>query len=63
MKLIILKRTPQGWIAKFIGEGADEIQNLFGTTEIPTAYTAQANGIDVKEAIQKLNPEHTIRLV
>ena len=55
MKQIRLFKTANGWMADFVGDS--EIQSLFGTTIIPTAFTAQANQWDVFKEISRLNPQ------
>lgn len=54
MRYITLRNTPTGWLANFHEDA--ELLALFGTTEIPTAYTAQATPAHVLERISDLNP-------
>mgnify|MGYP001604594571 CR=1 FL=1 len=54
MNKIELYWTPQGWAADFVGDR--EIRRSFGTTLIPTAFTARAKADVVLAAIERLNP-------
>lgn len=60
LKLITLRNTPQGWTANYHGDA--EIFDLFGTTELPTAYTARARPGFVLERISALNPQAVVEL-
>ena len=60
VKTIELFKTPKGWMADFINDA--EMQELFGTTIIPTAYTAQADVAHVMREIQALNPHCAVAL-
>lgn len=60
MKQIRLFKTANGWMTDFVGDS--EIQSLFGTTIIPTAFTAQADSQDVIEEISRLNPRYEVVL-
>lgn len=46
--------SPQGWLADFVGDAG--IKRSFGTTLIPTAFTARAKADVVLDAISRLNP-------
>lgn len=53
---VFLIWTPKGWIADMMhSPEADHIQQLFGTTQLPTPYTAQATLEQVIAGL-KLNP-------
>jgi len=54
---ITLTRTSQCWLARFEGPQAVRIQELFGTTVLPTAFTAHAEPGTVQREIERLNPE------
>lgn len=41
---------------------AREIQNLFGTTLLPTAFMRMADGRTVASHIQRFNPHYTVAL-
>ena len=57
---ITLHRTATEWVAWF--HDAQEIQELFGTNVLPTAYTAGADGEMVRARIQQLNPTDTVTI-
>jgi hypothetical protein len=59
---IILKRSENCWIAHHEGDRADELQELFGTTDIPTAFTEKADPEIVLAEIRRLNPGADVRL-
>jgi hypothetical protein len=63
MNRIELSRTEQGWVAEYYGDGAEVIQQLLGTTILPTAYTAQAEAATVRRTIERLNPGYTVTVV
>lgn len=54
---IRLYRTDREWMAKFDGPHATEIQRLFETDTIPTAFTEKAEASTVQARIQALNPD------
>jgi hypothetical protein len=59
--MIRLYRTPTGWIADMSAAAdAQRIGQLFGTTHIPTPYTAQAPAQVVRAEIARLNPEERV---
>lgn len=60
---INLYRSPQGWMATWVGPEAEKIKRLFGTDTMPTAFTAQASATKVLEAIGKLNPECAVVVI
>lgn len=53
---ITLSRDGRGWHATFTGPHAKEINDLFGTDTIPTAYTAAADAERVMAGIRSANP-------
>lgn len=57
MTRIKLYRTPQGWLARFIGgQGEADVRKAFDTDVLPTAFTAQASEQMVYAEIARLNP-------
>lgn len=59
-KRIKLHRTPQGWLATWLGPESARIVDLFGTDTIPTAFTARATPEHVKARIEALNPGYVV---
>lgn len=59
---IILTLAADCWLACHEGDRAAELQELFGTTAIPTAFTEKADPETVLAEIRRLNPEATVRL-
>lgn len=55
MKSIELYWSPQGWLADFVADAG--VKRAFGTTLIPTAFTARAKAHVVLAAIQRRNPD------
>lgn len=53
----------RGWQANYKGPHALDMLELFGDTQIPTAFTAQALPETVVSNIQRLNPGCAVRLV
>ena len=53
-RYITLTLRHDGWFADFHND--EEIRQLFGSTVLPTAYTANAAPLVVLHAIRKLNP-------
>jgi hypothetical protein len=47
-----------GWMADF--EGNEEVRALFGTTVIPTAYTARMTREEVIKELTALNPDYRV---
>jgi hypothetical protein len=62
MNTITLTLTADGWMATFAGPHAATIQDLFGTTTIPTAFYAGAHPDHVRAEIAKGNPDATVTL-
>lgn len=62
MNRITLFRTSQAWMADYAGPHAVNIERLFGTTLLPTAFTAKALPETVKRTIQSLNPAVIVEL-
>mgnify|MGYP000042840099 FL=1 len=54
MKQIRLFKTTKGWMADFVGD--KDMLELFGSTIVPTAFTAQADQMFVLKEISNLNP-------
>jgi hypothetical protein len=50
--------SSNGWLADFVGD--EEIQELFGTTLIPTAFTAQSRKEIVIQSLKELNPGYQV---
>jgi hypothetical protein len=59
---IELHLTRDGWMARHSGPGSEVIAELFGTRDIPTAFTAAAAGSAVLGEIRRLNPEADVIL-
>jgi hypothetical protein len=53
---ILLHVGEYGWLATFVGPHATRLVNLFGTSTIPTAYTAGASLERVTRGIAARNP-------
>jgi hypothetical protein len=53
---IVLRRSMDCWISHYEGDRAADIQELFGTTAIPTAFTEKAEPETVLAEIKRLNP-------
>jgi len=62
MNCIYLRLCRTGYIARWEGPEAARIFDLFGTTEIPTGFTAHAAPDVVLAEIQRLNPDCTVSL-
>lgn len=56
MNKILLFKTSVAWYARYEGPHAEQIQDLFGTKIIPTAYTADASAESVCLRVSELNP-------
>ena len=54
---ITIYRTAGGYMARYSGHEEAEVQRLFGTDTIPTAFTARADAGHVRDSIAHLNPE------
>ena len=50
------------WYAQQFGPKAAEVQDLFGTTVLPTPFGSAVPAEEVLETIQGLNPQHTVYL-
>lgn len=57
---IILTIANGSWNAEFTGPHAAMIQETFGVTTIPTAFTDKANASDVVSFIRNRNPNAVI---
>jgi hypothetical protein len=62
MTTITLYRGADCWLTHWQGEEAATIQLLYGTTILPTGFTAQTDGEVVRAFIARLNPAHTVCL-
>ncbi len=62
MNKITLIKQGGAWMAYFKGPHAAQIDRLFGTPVIPTAFTEQADPQAVLEAIRAKNPECEVEL-
>ena len=63
MKTLRLKKGPDAWYVDFAEtEQAARIRDLFGTTVIPTPFTASADAARVISAVAKLNPGYAVVL-
>lgn len=49
---ITLIHTETGWFARFSGQIAETIQQVFNTDTLPTAFTGSAKAGEVKRDIQ-----------
>ena len=59
METLILRNTPRGWIAT---SDDPRVFDLFGTFDIPTAFTSRASAEMVLAEIRRLNPTSVVRL-
>jgi hypothetical protein len=57
---LTLRRRASSWTVQWEGPMASVIRSLFGTDEIPTAYTALADADTVRAAIARLNPNDIV---
>jgi hypothetical protein len=60
---ITLYWTPDGWMAEFGGPHAAEIDRLFGTTTIPTAFASGAEASAVYAGIKSKNPHVRVNVI
>ena len=60
MKKIVLRRTEQGWMAGWYGPEAEAIKKLFGSTLLPTGFTAHAEVATVRDSVAKWNPGYVV---
>ena len=65
MKRIDLRRQAQAWFAWHYENNKPDpaMIALFGTHGLPTSFTPYATATVVRAEIQRLNPQHEIRLV
>ena len=54
--VIILRQTADGYTATFQGPHRERILDTWGTDTLPTAFTAQADQVQVEDAIRRRNP-------
>ncbi len=59
---IYLQLRGVGWEATFVGPESHRIEELFGSTTIPTPFTATMDGKEVQARIQALNTNSRIVL-
>jgi len=59
-KSLRIFRNAQGWAVEFVDDPT--IQSLFGSTILPTPYTAAMPAMNVLKKIQELNPECIVSL-
>lgn len=60
---ITLYLAPSGWVADMSHAGrAHEIRALFGTDQLPTAYTRRAPWRVVRAKLARLNPGEAIEV-
>lgn len=59
---ITLTLTNQGWNATYSGPKGLKIADLFGTSTIPTAFTAQASAETVRREIERLNAGYIVEV-
>jgi hypothetical protein len=63
MGRITLYRAPTGWVADMSSaSGAAATFELFGTDQLPTAYTARAGWRTVQAEIARLNPGDAVEV-
>lgn len=59
--MIRLYRVRSGWIADMrAAADVTRVRQLFGTDQIPTAWTAAADPYTVRDAIARLNPDERV---
>lgn len=58
---ILIHLGEQGWLATYTGPHAAEIEELFDSHTIPTAFTAHAARDFVVAEVQKRNPGVAVR--
>jgi hypothetical protein len=58
---ILLHMGEYGWLATFVGPHATRLVNLFGTSTIPTAYTARTSLESVIAGIAARNPHAVVK--
>ena len=60
MDRIRLYNTSNGWMAKHSGPHAAEVEELFGSTTLPTAFTCTAAQEYVVAEVSRLNPGYEV---
>jgi hypothetical protein len=60
--VITLVRTNTGWCARFSGQIGETVQQAFGTTTIPTAFTSEAPAGKVVRAVAAQWKDCDVRL-
>lgn len=60
-QILVLVTDGQAYHADYSStDEADDMRRLFGTTIIPTAFTANADPTMVQAEIQRLNPQYDV---
>lgn len=59
---ITLFRQTGLWLARWSGDGADEIERVFRSRVLPTAFEATMDGETVRAKIAVLNPACVVEL-
>lgn len=60
---ILLYRQGGMWVGEHFGPAAQEIRELFGTTILPTPFSAVVSPGEVMETIQDLNPGKVVSVI
>ena len=60
MGTITLTQTDSVWMAEYHDDGADVIQQLLGTTILPTAFCGDASAEEVKAYTERMNPGYVV---
>lgn len=61
-KTITLYRAKDSWMAHYSGPDSEDIRKLFGTVDLPCAFTPEFEASRVLAAISKLNPAYLVLL-
>lgn len=59
---ITLLRTSEGWVARFSGRAGEEVERLFGSDTLPTAFTTAADARKVQQEIKRQWPICYVRI-
>ena len=62
MNKIIISKNESCYIATFTGDKENQIRDLFGSNSLPTPFTPAANPQEVKNTMQKNNPDAEVVL-
>jgi hypothetical protein len=60
--MVIIHKERDGYSAEYLGPYSEEINALFGTRVIPTAYRSETNRNSVAAAIQETHPDMDVNL-